>query len=106
LLVSDYGLDLDGWRLAEAKAVSLFGRIIAGWGEHEGEEQAWLARLSPACPADLDGDGFVGMTDVLELLATMGPCGSCEACLADVNGDCVVNITDFTAMLAAWGPCP
>jgi probable HAF family extracellular repeat protein len=106
LLVNQYGLNLDGWILREAKAVSLFGRTIAGWGVYEGSEQAWLARLGPACPGDLNDDGVVDLVDALELLGTMGDCDPCEYCPADLNGDCVVSITDFTAMLATWGPCP
>jgi hypothetical protein len=101
-----YGLNLNGWRLAEARAVSMFGRTIAGWGVKNGHEQAWITRLPPACPADLDGNGEVGVSDVMLLVASMGPCDSCESCLADVNGDCVVSIVDFTTMMAMWGPCP
>ena len=32
--------------------------------------EAW----NPGHPADFDGDGFVGITDFLELLANWGPC--------------------------------
>ena len=42
------------------------------------------------CP-DLDGDGTVGITDLLDLLANWGnPYG----------------INDLLALLSAWGPCP
>ena len=37
----------------------------------------WLlahSRSGPGCPADLDGDNQVGITDFLQLLATWGPC--------------------------------
>jgi hypothetical protein len=59
------------------------------------------------CPADLDGDTNVGITDFLALLASWGACpGPCPpACPADLDGDCTVGITDFLVMLAAWGPC-
>ena len=43
------------------------------------------------CPWDLDGDGEVGITDFLALLADWGnPYG----------------IQEFLALLADWGPCP
>ena len=51
------------------------------------------------CPADFDGDGAVGITDFLFLLAEWGgPAG-------DLDGDCTTGITDFLQLLAAWGPC-
>ncbi len=55
------------------------------------------------CPADLDGSGDVGITDLLTLLAAWGPCSG--ECPADLGGDGMVGITDFLALLAAWGPC-
>lgn len=54
------------------------------------------------CPADLDGDGAVGVTDFLDLLAQWGtdPGGP-----PDLDGDGDVGVTDFLELLAAWGPC-
>ncbi len=37
--------------------------LLAAWGPCSGE-----------CPADLGGDGMVGITDFLALLAAWGPC--------------------------------
>ncbi|MHC5006375.1 MAG: dockerin type I domain-containing protein, partial [Planctomycetota bacterium] len=54
------------------------------------------------CPADFDGDGQVGITDFLALLAAWGPN---PGHVADLDGDGQVGITDFLALLAAWGPC-
>ncbi|MHC4615189.1 MAG: M12 family metallo-peptidase [Planctomycetota bacterium] len=56
-------------------------------------------------PGDLDGDGSVGITDFLILLARWGPCPDpCPpACLGDLDGDCVVGINDFLTLLAVWG---
>jgi parallel beta-helix repeat protein/predicted outer membrane repeat protein len=55
------------------------------------------------CPADLDDDGTVGVTDFLLLLAVWGtdPGGP-----PDFNGDYDVGIADFLILLARWGPCP
>ena len=60
------------------------------------------------CPADLDGDGTVGIIDFLMLLAAWGPCPEpCPpSCAGDLDGDCTVGITDFLELLANWGPCP
>ncbi|MHC4993393.1 MAG: hypothetical protein ACYTGC_20710, partial [Planctomycetota bacterium] len=61
-----------------------------------------LTAASP-CVGDIDGDGQVGVTDFLALLAAWGPNPGHPADL-DGNGD--VGVTDFLALLAAWGPCP
>ncbi len=52
-------------------------------------------------PADLDGDGSVGILDLLALLAAWGtdPGGPPEF---DGGG---VGITNLLALLANWGPC-
>ncbi len=52
---------------------------------------------------DLDGDGSVGASDLLILLASWGPCGDCEDCPADLNGDCAVGAADLLILLANWG---
>ncbi len=56
----------------------------------------------PGCAADLDGDGAVGITDLLALLAAWGPN---PAHPADLDGDGVVGNLDLQLVLAAWGPC-
>jgi hypothetical protein len=55
-------------------------------------------------PADLDGDGFVNVTDFLMLLGAWGPCAApCPPyCLGDIDHDCTVGVNDFLALLAAW----
>jgi hypothetical protein len=54
------------------------------------------------CPADIDVDGEVGITDFLLLLGVWGPCAGCPE---DVDGDGDVGIQDFLLLLATWGPC-
>ncbi len=54
-------------------------------------------------PGDLDGDGTVGATDLLILLANWGPCGDCEDCPADLDGNCTVGASDLLILLANWG---
>ena len=56
---------------------------------------------SRPCPADLDGDGAVGVLDLLTLLANWGEVGV----PADFDGD-GVGITDLLTLLADWGLCP
>ncbi len=56
-----------------------------------------------ACPADLDGNGTVGILDLLALLAAWGtdPGGP-----PDFDLDGTVGILDLLTLLANWGPCP
>ncbi len=57
----------------------------------------------PGIPGDVNGDGVVGITDFLALLAAWGPCADCNDCPADFDGDCDVGITDLLILLANWG---
>ncbi len=54
------------------------------------------------CAADIDGDGTVGVNDMLNLIANFGPCSGCAA---DVDGDGIVGVNDILIVLSAWGPC-
>lgn len=53
------------------------------------------------CPADLDGDGFVGGSDLGLLLIEWGRADTA----ADLDGNGVVNGADIGVMLIAWGEC-
>ncbi|MHC4415764.1 MAG: hypothetical protein ACYS0G_10810 [Planctomycetota bacterium] len=55
------------------------------------------------CPWDLTDDGFVGINDLLILLANWGPNPGHPA---DFNGDDFVGINDLLVLLANWGNCP
>ncbi len=58
---------------------------------------------SPSIPGDVNGDGVVGIADLLSLLAAWGPCPDPPAdCTADVDGDGAVGITDLLLLLANW----
>jgi hypothetical protein len=59
-----------------------------------------------AVTGDLDGDGRVGIGDLLLLLAAWGPCPAAEcspACPADLDRDCTVGIGDLLILLGNWG---
>ena len=55
------------------------------------------------CPADVDGDGVVGINDFLQVLAAWGPCAI--PCVEDIDEDGTVGIQDFLLVLAQWGSC-
>ncbi len=59
----------------------------------------------PPCPGDFNDNGFVNVSDLLELLANWGPCPPGTSCPWDLNGDGVVDIHDFLELLFRWGIC-
>ncbi len=59
--------------------------------------------ICSSCTGDLDGNGSVGVSDLLSLLASWGPCKDCPA---DFDGDGNVGVSDLLTLLANWGPCP
>ncbi|MHC4416623.1 MAG: right-handed parallel beta-helix repeat-containing protein [Planctomycetota bacterium] len=52
---------------------------------------------------DIDGDGVVGILDLLALLAAWGDCPVQADCPADLDGDGTVGILDLLILLANWG---
>ena len=48
---------------------------------------------------DINGDGLVGVDDLLQLLAAWGECSGCPE---DLDGDGFVGVNDLLAMLGAW----
>lgn len=54
---------------------------------------------TPACPEDLDGDGLVGVGDLLTLLTAWG------GPEADLDGDGITGVGDLLTVLSAWGVC-
>jgi hypothetical protein len=58
------------------------------------------------CPADLDGNGFVGLLDILIALLSIGPCPEDGPCPADLDGDGDVDLDDVAIVLESLGPCP
>lgn len=65
----------------------------------EGEASA------PACPADIDGSGLIGVEDMLIVLGAYG-C-AVAGCPGDVDGDGLVGASDIVLFLAQYGEfCP
>jgi predicted outer membrane repeat protein len=54
-----------------------------------------------ACPADVNADGVVDVTDLLTVLGAWGAPGG----LADVNDDGIIDVEDLLEVLSAWGAC-
>lgn len=65
VLTGDYGLDLTGWRLDTATAVSSDGRAIVGYGRNpSGAIEAWIAVIPEP------GTGLLVMTGVVGIAAS------------------------------------
>ena len=54
-----------------------------------------------ACSSDIDGDGMVGVTDLLTVIDAWGQSESD----ADVNDDGDVNVSDVLQIVSDWGSC-
>jgi len=78
-------------------------RADPGGNNSAGESYVVFSPFVPPCPWDLDGDGNVGITDLLMLL---GDFGSCDGSPADFDGDGCVTVLDLLAQLLNFGPCP
>ncbi|NNM25511.1 MAG: hypothetical protein HKO59_05930 [Phycisphaerales bacterium] len=57
---------------------------------------------STACVGDLDGDGEVGLPDLVMVLTFWGPCDDCPA---DIDGNGFVDLGDLALVLVGWGSC-
>ena len=66
-------------------------------GDNTFDEFCW-----PDCP-DINGDGYVGITDLLAVIDVWG-CSDCND--VDVNQDGIVNRDDLVIVIASWGACP
>lgn len=55
----------------------------------------------PDCPADINGDGVVNVSDVLTLIAAWDS----NDADADVNDDGIVGVSDLLILIDAWGAC-
>ncbi len=84
LLSHDFGLDLTGWDLREATAVSDGGTVVVGWGLHNGVEEGFVATIPG--------------------LASQGGCCNHHtlSCTITFPGDCAAQGGEF---LGAEVPC-
>jgi hypothetical protein len=117
VIVSDdpVAVDYHGWQIIEAlrtahdfPPVSPYPHFIDyaaevyGLGTNDPGQMEIIELELPV--GDLDGDGVVGILDLLVLLARWGPCPDPPApCPADLDGDGTVGIRDLLILLANWG---
>ena len=56
----------------------------------------------PICPADVNGDGDVGVDDLLQVISEWGQTGDVAG---DIDGNGEVGVNDLLELLGDWGPC-
>ncbi|HYE63760.1 MAG TPA: hypothetical protein VD997_17340 [Phycisphaerales bacterium] len=88
------GVNMTGWELREAKAISPDGQFIVGTGIHNGQVRGFLARIATGggnCgTSDFNGDGDFGTDqDIEAFFACIGGhcCDTCWPAGSDFNGD-------------------
>jgi hypothetical protein len=89
-----------GWAVALDGDNALIG---APWVEPDGEVQFFEGFISSCnCIGDLNQDGMIGVTDLLQIISVWGSCQGCEEDL-DENG--FVDVSDLLQLIRAWGEC-
>lgn len=108
VLRDELGLDLGGWALYQVTGVSADGRTVLGLGisPETGVTQGWVAYLGPPpCPADLDGDGAVGLEDLEIVLRYYGAADPFPF-QGDFDADRDIDVQDLATLLTSFGqPC-
>ena len=61
-----------------------------------------LSPVDTTCVADVNGNGSVDFSDLVQLLSAFGPCASC---VEDLDESGSVDFNDLDSMLSFWGPC-
>lgn len=88
-----------GWAMDIEGDVAMVGALYQPSG---GAVYAWVGLVEDCgCEGDLDGDGIVGVNDLLMVLAVFGQ----ETDDGDVNNDGFVDVGDILQLIALWGAC-
>jgi probable HAF family extracellular repeat protein len=108
VLETEYGLDLTGWTLEYASAISPDGLAIAGWGINpSGWREAWLAAIPPVLLGDVNCDGSVGFGDINPFVLLLADPAAwrqtyagCPLANGDINQDGLVDFGDINPFIA------
>lgn len=97
-------LDNFGISLAGDGQTLLAGAVFRDGTAGRNSGSGYLFELDcTPCSADIDGNGVVGVGDLVAVVTGWGPCAGCPG---DINGDGTINVPDLVAVIIAWGPCP
>ncbi len=107
--LSALGVDLSGWTLDVAYAISANGRTILGQGTHNGVQEAWIATLPGPCYANCDASTVAPQLNVndfqcfINKYASQDPAANCDGS----TNPPVLNVNDFQCFLNAYAAgCP
>ena len=74
---------------------------IDGGGTYMGDFVACSSvDCASSCDGDCNGDGYVNVVDLLQLIADYGGASDC-----DWNDDGIATVEDILVLLGGWGPC-
>jgi hypothetical protein len=79
------------------------GTYLTAWAQRSDLSRLALTNpvwMQSSIECDVNGDGVVGIDDLLAIVAAWGPC---EGCTADINWNGIVDVNDLLATLAAYG---
>ncbi len=110
-----------GWNVADAEpTIGTSGNFCArdATGDEEGfyllypfddidfENLMLTVDVAPApCPADLNGDSVVDVSDLVMVVVDWGCSDPPGPCVGDINADGVVDVQDLVELIQAWGNC-
>jgi hypothetical protein len=90
-------LELDGVPAGESVELVMVGAMNDGTPFSASD----CITLPPSCECDLDGDGYVDVSDLRLVIMSWGQHGG----EADLNGDGRVNVLDLLIVVRNWGAC-
>ncbi len=110
------GLNLAGWRLDRAAAISSNGSVITGNGTFNGQDRVWVVSgiptpgASPVCLADVVRDNVVDGNDFITFINSFSAGDVTIDAAADVAGggasglapDGIIDGSDFVAFINAF----
>ena len=79
------------------------GTYLTAWAQRSDLSRLALTNpvwMQSSTECDVNGDGVVGIDDLLAIIAAWGPC---EGCTADINWNGIVDVNDLLATLAVYG---
>jgi hypothetical protein len=87
------------------------GLVLAWQDDRNGSNDTYGQRVNSdgtlgngaRCDADLNGDGIVNVSDLLQVIGSWGPCDI--SCPEDIDGDGIVGVSDVLSIIADWGVC-
>lgn len=74
--------------------------VFVGLADAAGLEMTVEVVESSGVEGDVDGDGEVGVTDLLDVISDWG---RCPCCPTDLNGDDAVDVNELLNVISNWG---